>query len=60
MTVCRQRGFNPNIMQMDQIIQLACTAGVQKKEEQLQKTGKYYEVTCREKYTLTTVHVCKA
>jgi len=29
------------------------------KEEQLQKRGKYYEVTCMEKYMLTTVHVCK-
>jgi len=30
-----------------------------KEEEQLRKTGKYYDVTCREKHTLVTVHVCK-
>jgi len=42
----------------DHSVGLHC--GCTKKEEQLQKTGEYYEVTCREKYTLTTVHVCKS
>jgi hypothetical protein len=59
--VCCQRSFNVNIMRLDQIIQLACTAAVRKRENNYRRqvNTRVNEVTCRERYTLTAVRVCK-